>query len=142
MKKIMLFYPPSKLYQRGEDRSQGNVEDSTATSVRACNDLGYAASMLQKDNFSVFLKDYQTERLALEDLISDFRDYSPDCIFLSITNTTIFQDLKVVKELKNLDKDLVVILKGAIFFDAQKAMMDQLDLTDISYLIGGEVILS
>ena len=48
-KKIMVFYPPSKLYQRGEDRSQGNVEDSSATSMRAPNDLGYASSTLKKD---------------------------------------------------------------------------------------------
>ena len=138
MKKIMLFYPPSKLYQRGEDRSQGNIEDATATSVRACNDLGYAASVLQKDQFEVFLKDYQTEKLELDDLINDFRGFEPDVIFLSITNSTIFQDLKVVRELKNIDKDLIVILKGALFFDAQKAMMDQLDLSDITYLVGGE----
>ena len=138
MKKIMLFYPPSKLYQRGEDRSQGNIENATATSIRACNDLGYAASMLQKDNFDVFLKDYQTEKLGLDDLINDFREYKPDVIFLSITNSTIFQDLKVVRKLKNFEQDLTVILKGALFFDAQKVMMAQLDLNDVNYLIGGE----
>lgn len=138
MKKIMLIYPPSHLYQRGEDRSQGNIENATATSIRACNDLGYAASMLQKDNFSVFLKDYQTEKLTLDNLKNDFYNYSPDVVFLSITNATIFQDLKVVRQLKNFDADLVVILKGALFFDAPKKMMNQLDLSDINYLIGGE----
>ena len=138
MKKVMLLYPPSKLYQRGEDRSQGNVEDATATSIRACNDLGYAASMLKKENFDVFLKDYQTERLSLDNLLDDFNTYRPDVIFLSITNATIFHDLKIVRELKKLSNDLVVILKGAIFFDAPKPMMEQLDLSDVTYLIGGE----
>ena len=55
-KSVMLIYPPSKLYQRGEDRSQGNIEDSTATTIRAANDLGYAASMLKKSNYLVFLR--------------------------------------------------------------------------------------
>ena len=74
LKNIMLIYPPGKLYQRGEDRSQGNIENATATSIRASNDLGYAASMLQKDGFDVFLKDYQTEKLGLDDLINDFQE--------------------------------------------------------------------
>ncbi len=138
MKKVMLLYPPGRLYQRGEDRSQGNIENATSTSVRACNDLGYAASMLQKENFDVFLKDFQTEKLGLDDLINDFCDYNPDVVFLSTTNSTIFQDLNVVKELKSFNKKFIAILKGALFFDAQKAMMFQLDLDDITYLVGGE----
>ena len=60
MKKVLLFYPPSKLYQRGEDRSQGNIEDSTATSIRAANDLGYGASTLTEKGFDVFVSDKGT----------------------------------------------------------------------------------
>ena len=72
MKKIMLIYPPGKLYQRGEDRSQGNIEDSSATSMRAPNDLGYAASTLEEKGFDTFLKDYQSESLDLLVLKDDF----------------------------------------------------------------------
>ena len=96
MQKILLFYPPSKLYQRGEERSQGNIEDSTATSIRAANDLGYGASSLSEKGFEVFLKDYQTERLEFNDLENDFLNFKPDVIFLSITNATIFKDIEVV----------------------------------------------
>ena len=92
MKKIMLFYPPGRFYQRGEDRSQGNVEQSTATSMRAPNDLGYAAATLKKEGFAVFLRDYQTERAAPADLFADFDREAPDGIFVSITNSTIFDD--------------------------------------------------
>ena len=42
----MLIYPNGALYQRGEERSQGNIGKSTATSARACNDLGYAAAVV------------------------------------------------------------------------------------------------
>ena len=62
-KKVLVFYPPSKLYQRGEDRSQGNVEDSSATTMRAPNDLGYASATLRDKNYEVKLKDYQSENL-------------------------------------------------------------------------------
>ena len=51
-KKVMLIYPPSALYQRGEDRCQSNIEDSTSTSIRACNDLGYIAAVLKRNNFN------------------------------------------------------------------------------------------
>jgi radical SAM superfamily enzyme YgiQ (UPF0313 family) len=138
VKKVMLIYPPSNLYQRGEDRSQGNIEDATATTIRACNDLGYASSMLKKDDIDVFLKDYQTENLSLDNLINDFKKYTPRILFLSVTNATIFQDIEVINILKKIDKNLVVILKGAIFFDADEELMEQLDLENIDYLIGGE----
>ena len=137
-KRVMLIYPPSNLYQRGEDRCQSNIESSTATSIRACNDLGYASSMLKKENISVYLKDYQTENLSLKDLINDFKSFKPDILFLSVTNATIFQDIEVVNILKDIDNSLVVILKGAIFFDAEDELMKQLDLKNIDYLIGGE----
>ncbi|EKO37795.1 MAG: short-chain dehydrogenase of unknown substrate specificity [Solidesulfovibrio magneticus str. Maddingley MBC34] len=138
MKKIMLFYPPGRFYQRGEDRSQGNVEQSTATSMRAPNDLGYAAATLKQEGFAVFLRDYQTERCAPADLLADFDREAPDGIFVSITNSTIFNDLTLVRQLKAKKPDLLVMLKGAIFFDPDEALLAQLDLADVTYLIGLE----
>jgi short-subunit dehydrogenase/radical SAM superfamily enzyme YgiQ (UPF0313 family) len=138
MKKIMLFYPPGRFYQRGEDRSQGNVEQSTATSMRAPNDLGYAAATLKKEGFAVFLRDYQTERRAPEDLLADFDRENPDGVFVSITNSTIFDDLTLIRELAARKPGLLVMLKGAIFFDPDHALLDQLDLAAVTYLIGLE----
>lgn len=138
MKKIMLFYPPGRFYQRGEDRSQGNVEQSTATSMRAPNDLGYAAATLKQEGFAVFLRDYQTERAAPADLLADFDRENPDGIFVSITNSTIFDDLKLVRELAAKKPGLLVMLKGAIFFAPEPALLEQLDLADVTYLIGLE----
>ncbi|EFL50644.1 Radical SAM domain protein [Solidesulfovibrio fructosivorans JJ]] len=138
MKKIMLFYPPGRFYQRGEDRSQGNVEQSTATSMRAPNDLGYAAATLKREGFAVFLRDYQTERLHPDDLFADFERENPDGVFVSITNSTIFDDLGLIAELAKRKPGLLVMLKGAIFFDPDHALLDQLDLADATYLIGLE----
>ncbi len=138
MKKIMLFYPPGRFYQRGEDRSQGNVEQSTATSMRAPNDLGYAAATLKKEGFAVFLRDYQTERASPADLLADFDREDPDGVFVSITNSTIFDDLKLIRELAAKKPGLCVMLKGAIFFAPEAALLDQLDLADATYLIGLE----
>ena len=133
----MLIYPPGKLYQRGEDRSQGNIDDSSATSMRASNDLGYAAAVLLKDGYEVLLKDYQTERLTLDNLLRDIKVFSPDLLMLSVTNSTIFDDLEVAAQVAN--QNMTIILKGAIFYNATPDMLSMLDLIHIDYLCGGEI---
>ena len=55
MKNIMLIYPSGEIYQRAEDRCQINIEASVANALRACNDLGYIAAILKKENYNVFL---------------------------------------------------------------------------------------
>ena len=55
--RILLFYPPGPLFQRGEDRCQQNVDDGSAQAMRACNDLGYAAAVLLKKNYKVKKKE-------------------------------------------------------------------------------------
>ncbi len=137
-KRVMLFYPPGRIYQRGEDRSQGNVENSTATTMRAPNDLGYGAATLKAIGHHVFLRDYQTSRRSVDELLADFADFAPDAIFVSITNATIFRDLELVARLKSLSPGLMVMLKGAIFFNPEEALLAQLDLSNVEYLIGLE----
>ncbi|GAB6037778.1 hypothetical protein JCM15519_23370 [Fundidesulfovibrio butyratiphilus] len=137
-KRIMLFYPPGRFYQRGEDRSQGNVENSTATTMRAPNDLGYAAAAIKARGHEVFVRDYQTSRRSEDELLADFAAFAPDAVFVSITNATIFTDLELVARLKDARPNLVVLLKGAIFFDPDQALLDHLDLSRVDYLIGQE----
>ncbi len=138
MEKVLLFYPPGPLFQRGEDRCQQNVDDGSAQAMRACNDLGYAAAILLKKDYEVKLRDYQTQKDTLEDLYHDMETFQPDLIMISVTNTTIFEDIKLVAELKKKYHP-VVVLKGAIFYAPEQAMLDLLDLSCVDYMIGGEV---
>ena len=138
MAKILIAYPPGALYQRGEDRSQGNIENATATSMRSANDLGYASSVLKKDGHETKLVDYQTERLSIHDLLKDVATFFPDFIFFSITNSTIFQDLEIVNTIKTLNPNTKIILKGSLFFNAPEPVIKQLDLKNVEALIGGE----
>lgn len=137
--RVFLFYPPGPQYQRGEDRSQGNVSDSAATVMRAPNDMGYAAALLKRKGYEVTFRDYQTEGLAVDDLVRDFLEFRPAAIFLSITNSTVHADLGIVRRLKGISPGLTVVLKGALFFDAPPEVLASLDLDDVDYLIGGEV---
>ena len=138
MKKIMLIYPPVGSYQRGEDRCQINVEASVANAYRACNDLGYVASIL-KDKYQIFLKDYSAEKLSYTNFEKDFVSFNPDVIFISTTNGSIYEDLAFVAKIKEIKKDIVIILKGALFFNPEKDLFAELDLSNVDYLIGGEV---
>ena len=136
MNKIMLIYPPGRLFQRGEDRAQCNVNDSVTVTVHACNDLGYCAAIL-RDEYEVFLRDYQTEKADEEQLKSDILHFSPDLIFISTTNATIFEDLQIVENICCY-YECEFVLKGALFYDVDTVLLSQLNLSHISCLIGGE----
>ncbi|MCR5652080.1 MAG: B12-binding domain-containing radical SAM protein [Lachnospiraceae bacterium] len=137
-KKILLFYPPGPMFQRGEDRCQQNVDEGSAQAMRACNDLGYAAAVLLKRGYDIKLRDYQTELCTNEQMYGEIDSYRPDLIMLSTTNTTVFDDIKLINDLK--DKfGCVTVLKGAIFYAPEQAMLDLLDLSHTDYMIGGEV---
>lgn len=138
MGKVMLIYPPGKAYQRGEDRAQCNIEDSATTTIRACNDLGYAASVLRNRGYSVFLKDYQTEKTSYEQIEQDIKSFAPDILLISTTNATIPVDIEFIDWVKEIHS-CECILKGAIFFDIPQELLDSLDLQNINYLIGGEI---
>jgi len=107
--------------------------------MRAPNDMGYAATLLRALGYAVTFRDYQTERLSVDDLLRDFREFRPTATFLSITNSTILSDLDIVAQLKRLNPELLVVLKGALFFDASEEVLSLLDLSQVDYLIGGEV---
>ncbi len=138
MPTVALIYPCGALFQRGEDRCQSNIDSSTATAMRACNDLGYAASVLKQKGFHVFLKDYQTERLDFQHLIADLKNNSVDLLMISTTNATVFKDLNIVASIKRSFANISVVLKSAMFFDPPADLLTQLDLRNVDYLIGGE----
>lgn len=138
MNRIMLLYPPGKAYQRSEDRAQCNLEESAVATIHACNDIGYAAAVLRKRNYEVFLRDYQTEKSSLEEVKNDIVNFKPDIIVISTTNATIFSDLDFVNWINGFCS-CEFIIKGAIFFDTPTEILDTLDLHNVSYLIGGEI---
>jgi len=139
MKKAMIIYPPGRLFQRGEDRCQIDISSSTANTNRPCNDLGYVSAILKKNNYLTFLRDYQGEKASIDDLKNDFEKENPDIVFMSITNGSITDDLKVVEILRGIKPETIIILKGSIFFNPKIEILNKLNLNNADYLIGGEV---
>lgn len=136
---IALIYPCGDQYQRGEDRCQSNIKASTATSMRACNDLGYMAAILRSDH-AVFLRDYQTENIDFETMKSDMIKFQPDFVVVSTTNATVFSDMDQIKKLKeSTNLKFRTVFKGAIFFDADQSLIDQVDKNIVDVFVGGEI---
>lgn len=138
MRKIMLLYPPGKAYQRSEDRAQCNLEESAVATIHACNDMGYAAAVLKKRNYEVYLRDYQTEKSDIEEVKSDILNFKPDILIVSTTNATILSDIDFINWIKDFHS-CEFIIKGAIFFDTPMDILETLDLHNVNYLIGGEI---
>ena len=138
MVNVMLLYPPGKAYQRSEDRAQCNLDVSAVATVHACNDIGYAASILRKRGYKVFLRDYQTEESSLEEVKNDILNFKPDIIVTSTTNATILSDLDFISWIKEFH-NCEFIVKGAIFFDTPIDILESLNLHNVNYLIGGEI---
>lgn len=138
-KRIYLAYPPGPMYQRGEDRSQGNISQSAATVMRAPNDMGYAASTLLKLGCEIKFTDFQTEMKSEHDVLISLEEFRPDALLISITNSTIIHDLKLIDKIKERWPNLIVVVKGSLFWDAPGDVISQLNLVHVDYLIGGEI---
>ena len=138
MNKVMLLYPPGKLLQRSEDRAQCKISESATVTVHACNDLGYSAAVLLQKGYEVFLRDYQTEGVSFEEVERDVRRFCPDLIALSTTNTSVTDDLAFLDRIHRFHS-CVCVIKGAVFYDIDPALLGQLELKSVSCLIGCEM---
>lgn len=138
MNKVMLIYPPGKLYQRSEDRAQCNLDEAATGAIHACNDLGYCAAVLLEKGYEVFLRDYQTEGASFAEVVGDVRTFKPDMIVLSTTNSSVKTDLAFLKKLSRFHRSICVV-KGALFYDIELSLLSHLDLEHISCLIGSEM---
>jgi radical SAM superfamily enzyme YgiQ (UPF0313 family) len=124
-RRILIFNPPGKLYQRGEDRCQADIEGSAATSLRAPNDLGYIAAITRRLGLDPVIRDYPAERLSEKDFRFDILNYRPSAIVMSVTAGTFMDDLKFFRTAKSLDGDILTIAKGAIFFSSPPEALDK-----------------
>jgi len=132
------------VYQRGEDRCQSNVEASSASSTRSCNDLGYAAAILREHGYEPVIRDYQTEKYDQTRALQEIVDYQPELVMISVTYGSVYKDLVFAQTLRERcteagNNNMAIVLKGAIFFDPPEAILKGLDASVADYLIGGEV---
>ena len=115
------------------------MDYSTATSMRAPNDMSYISAQIKKENLEVLFKDYASEKLDLNIMKNDFKNYNPDVVLISTTNSTVDHDIEILNNFKKINPNIICILKGSIFFKAPLDLTKILNLELIDFLIGGEI---
>ncbi len=138
LRKALLINPPGPLYQRGEDRCQANIEASSAVSLRAPNDLAYAAAMLRRIGIDPLIKDYPAEHLSWQNFESDLKQIRPDVLLMSITNATVLEDLRAFRIAKRIDPEMITVAKGALFFASDVSLFQKPEFNVMDYAITGE----
>jgi len=138
IKKVLLYYPYGELFQRGEDRSQGEIKHSSATSLRASNDLGYMAAVLRDINIKVKIVDYMGENKGEQDFVNDLQDFKPDLIVSSMTTATLLDDLKIFALAKEFYPNIITVAKGAYFYSAKFSSEDSEAFKAMDYALVGE----
>jgi radical SAM superfamily enzyme YgiQ (UPF0313 family) len=118
--KVFLAYPPGRVFQRGEDRCQANVDASPTMATRAPIDMMYVASILKPRGVECRFVDYPNEKRGWEGYRRDIRDFRPDALVISTTTGTIMNDLEAFRIAKEIDPKIVTIAKGAVFFVTPK----------------------
>lgn len=135
---ILFFNPPGPLYQRGEDRCQASVDDSSAVSLRAPNDLAYMAAMVRTIGITPVVRDYPAGPLTWEDFESDIRTWRPDMIVMSITTATLLDDLAAFDRAKAVNPGVITVAKGAFFFACDLTRLDRPEFRCMDYALVGE----
>ena len=83
----------------------------------------------------IFLWNIEKGKITIEEFIKELYRL---LIFISITNATIYDDLDFIKWIKSFH-DCLFVIKGAIFYNPKKSLLDTLDLHNVAAMVGGEI---
>lgn len=111
--KCLLIVPPTGLYVR-EDRCQRPVKSCTVPVRRPPTDLMFMAATLESIGIECIIRDYPVEDTGVT-FEEDFRRLSPDYLVLSITTSTLNEDMKTCRLAKSMKPEILTIAKGAHF---------------------------
>ena len=135
IKKALLIYPPTGFYMR-DDRCQAPVEGMTAQPARTPLDLAYMAATLEKDGIRCKIKDYPAEHQDWSNLERDLIEFYPDMLVISITTPTMSADLATCEIARKINRDIVVVSKGAHYLAKDEEVLNR--YRDLDIIIRGE----
>lgn len=134
MKKWLFMNPPTGMYIR-ETRCQAPVKGKVATNLRPPLDLAYMAGALSTDNNTCIIVDFPAESKGSSDLNHLVKEYDPDYVVINSTTFTLSKDLEICSSIKALKKEVIVIIKGAVFYSYMgEKIISETDSIDIAVL--------
>jgi len=135
MKKALLVYPPTGLYDRF-DRCQAPVESETVFMIRPPMDLAYMAAALERVGIECTIKDYPAEKKGWGDFERDFKRLSPDILVASTVVPTFEEDCRAFKIAKRVNPLTLTIAKGVISEDDGRSELER--HAEIDVIVRGE----
>lgn len=130
-KRILLIYPPSPVMNR-EDRCQQPVEDLLVIPPLPPTDLMYLAAIAEQCGLEAMICDYSLGG----DYIADLKTFAPDYLVANIATPTFKSDLEAVAIAKELNPNLVTVVKGAPFLNCNENLIYENPF--LNYIIIGE----
>ena len=135
MKRALLIYPPTGLYDRF-DRCQAPIESETVFMIRPPMDLAYMAASLEGAGVECRIADYPAEGKGWSDLEKDLREFSPDMLISSTVVPTFEEDCAAFDLAKRLAPAIRTIAKGVVSEDRGRSELAAHDSLDI--IVRGE----
>lgn len=110
-KRVLLFNPPSGLYRR-DNRCQNRVEDQTVSVAFPPMELLYCASVLERAEHKVWVRDYPIQGSSWQEFINDLNEIKPDYAIFTATVATLENDMSTVAAIKEHCPSAIVAAKG------------------------------
>ncbi|MFX1294796.1 MAG: B12-binding domain-containing radical SAM protein [Promethearchaeota archaeon] len=98
--------------------------------------LGYLAAILRRNNFEVQILDLDSIGLKYKDFIGIVEDFKPDFIGLSPTWASINNAIKIIKDVRKLNHDLITCFGGYVVSFSDKEVLN--DYPQVDFIIRGE----
>lgn len=130
-RKIMLIYPPSPILNR-EDRCQQPTKELLVIPPLPPTDLMYLAAIAEQCDYEAKIVDYSIGG----DFLSDIKSFQPDYLLANIATPTFKSDMETVAIAKEINPNLITIVKGAPFLSYNTNVIYENPFVD--YVIMGE----
>jgi radical SAM superfamily enzyme YgiQ (UPF0313 family) len=98
--------------------------------------MGYAAAVLERENFPVFVIDACAERLTVEQCLNRVAGHKPDLVVVETSTPTIDMDLAFCSQIKRLRSETKIALCGAHALMGRPEFLAE--QPDIDYVFRGE----
>ncbi len=118
VKRALLIVPPTGVYVR-EDRCQSSVDDFAVSFARPPMDLLTAAAYLEAVGVEVAVRDYPITGESWEQFKADLVECEPELLLVSVTTSTLKDDLQACVIAKAKQPRIVTCLRGIHFQDGE-----------------------
>ncbi len=137
--KVLLINPPSGLFRR-DDRCQSLVEDQTVQLVLPPLDLAWCAAILRGKGAQCAIEDYPAQHKTWDDFRADIAQ-GYDWLIISVTTSTIHEDMKACQYAKQVNPRIKTLAFGAYFLIFSKDIMERYEGLDIAVRIEPEAVI-